>query len=90
MSDIQSFSVELEQRERSSSALRFDWPGVAEVVRDEPEPLGKRRGPRAARPNPAERRRRQLEEFRPDDCLLAIWLREINRPLKSDPKFKMV
>jgi organic hydroperoxide reductase OsmC/OhrA len=49
MSDTQSFSVELEQREGMEFSVRFDWPGVPELVLDEPEPLGKRKGPNAAR-----------------------------------------
>lgn len=49
MSDTQSFSVELEQREGMEFGVRFDWPGVPELVLDEPEPLGKRKGPNAAR-----------------------------------------
>jgi uncharacterized OsmC-like protein len=49
MSDTHSFSVELEQREGFEFGVRFDWPGVPELVLDEPEPLGKRKGPNAAR-----------------------------------------
>lgn len=29
--------------------MRFDWPGLEELSLDEPEPLGRRRGPNAAR-----------------------------------------
>jgi len=46
--EIQRFSVELEQREGFEFVVRFDWP-VAELKLDEPEPLGKRGGPNAAR-----------------------------------------
>jgi uncharacterized OsmC-like protein len=46
--EIQKFSVELEQREGFEFVVRFDWP-VAELVLDEPEPLGSRGGPNAAR-----------------------------------------
>jgi uncharacterized OsmC-like protein len=49
MSEVQRFSVELEQQEGFEFRVRFDWPEVAELVVDEPEPLGKRRGPNAAR-----------------------------------------
>ncbi len=49
MSDTHTFSVELEQREGFDFRVRFDWPGVPELALDEPEPLGKRRGPNAAR-----------------------------------------
>lgn len=42
------FSVEIEQREGFEFVVRFDWP-VAELLLDEPEPLGKRAGPNAAR-----------------------------------------
>jgi len=49
MSDAHSFSVELEQQEGFEFRARFDWPGVSELVLDEPEPLGGRKGPNAAR-----------------------------------------
>ncbi len=42
------FNVELEQREGFEFVVRFDWP-VAELKLDEPEPLGRRAGPNAAR-----------------------------------------
>jgi uncharacterized OsmC-like protein len=46
--EIQRFSVELEQQEGFEFVVRFDWP-VAELKLDEPEPLGTRSGPNAAR-----------------------------------------
>lgn len=49
MAEALTFGVELEQREGFEFRVRFDWPGVEELTVDEPEPLGKRRGPNAAR-----------------------------------------
>src|SRR5512145_385238 len=49
MSDALTFGVELEQQEGFEFRVRFDWPDVPELVLDEPEPLGKGRGPNAAR-----------------------------------------
>jgi hypothetical protein len=49
MSDPNLFSVELEQQEGFEFRVRFDWPGAAELTLDEPEPLGRRAGPNAAR-----------------------------------------
>ncbi len=49
MSDPLLFSVELEQQEGFEFRVRFDWPQVPELVLDEPEPLGRRAGPNAAR-----------------------------------------
>jgi len=49
MSDPQLFSVEMEQQEGFEFRVRFDWPDVPELVLDEPEPLGRRAGPNAAR-----------------------------------------
>ena len=48
-SETQSFGVEVEQQEGFEFRVRFDWPQVPELVLDEPEPLGKGRGPNAAR-----------------------------------------
>jgi hypothetical protein len=42
MSEPLTFGVEVEQREGFEFRVRFDWPQV-------PEPLGKARGPNAAR-----------------------------------------
>jgi organic hydroperoxide reductase OsmC/OhrA len=49
MSDIHSFSVELEQGEGYEFRVRFDLPPDAELLLDEPAPLGRGRGPNAAR-----------------------------------------
>jgi organic hydroperoxide reductase OsmC/OhrA len=49
MTDPNLFSVELEQQEGFEFRVRFDWPGLAELALDEPEPLGRRQGPNAAR-----------------------------------------
>lgn len=49
MTAAQTFSVSLEQQEGFEFRVRFDWPGTAELLLDEPEPLGHRRGPNAAR-----------------------------------------
>jgi len=49
MGEVQRFGVELEQQEGFEFRATFDWPGVAELTLDEPEPLGRRHGPNAAR-----------------------------------------
>ena len=49
MNETLHFGVELEQQEGYEFKVRFDWPDVPELVLDEPEPLGHRRGPNAAR-----------------------------------------
>jgi uncharacterized OsmC-like protein len=49
MSDALTFGVEVEQQEGFEFRVRFDWPQVPELTLDEPEPLGKGRGPNAAR-----------------------------------------
>jgi hypothetical protein len=43
------FGLELEQQEGFEFKVRFDWPDVPELLLDEPEPLGRRAGPNAAR-----------------------------------------
>ena len=48
-SHAHGFSFTMEQQEGYEFRVKFDWPDVAELVLDEPEPLGKKRGPNAAR-----------------------------------------
>jgi organic hydroperoxide reductase OsmC/OhrA len=47
--DEATFTLELEQREDFEFRVKFDWPGVAELLLDEPAPLGHAAGPNAAR-----------------------------------------
>ena len=49
MSNALAFGVEVEQQEGFEFRVRFDWPEASELLLDEPEPLGKARGPNAAR-----------------------------------------
>ncbi len=49
MSETLTFGVEVEQQEGFEFRVRFDWPEAPELLLDEPEPLGKARGPNAAR-----------------------------------------
>jgi organic hydroperoxide reductase OsmC/OhrA len=49
MSEATSFTITLEQEEGFDFRVKFDWPGNAHLLLDEPEPLGKRHGPNAAR-----------------------------------------
>ena len=49
MTDIPTFTIELEQVEGYEFRVRFDWPGNADLRVDEPAPLGHARGPNAAR-----------------------------------------
>jgi uncharacterized OsmC-like protein len=49
MTDPASFTIHLEQEQGFDFRVRFDWPDNAELLLDEPEPLGHRHGPNAAR-----------------------------------------
>lgn len=43
------FDIELEQLRDYEFRVKFDWPQVADLTVDEPEPLGRAQGPNAAR-----------------------------------------
>jgi organic hydroperoxide reductase OsmC/OhrA len=49
MTDASTFTIQLQQEEGFDFRVKFDWPGNAELLLDEPEPLGHRHGPNAAR-----------------------------------------
>jgi uncharacterized OsmC-like protein len=49
MPDQDQFTVRLHRRERYEFEARFDWENAAPLLVDEPEPLGRSRGPNAAR-----------------------------------------
>jgi len=49
MTDVSAFTIHLQQEEEFDFRVKFDWPGNAELLLDEPEPLGHKHGPNAAR-----------------------------------------
>lgn len=49
MTEERTFTVSLEQVEGYEYKTHFDWSEVGQIVIDEPEPLGARRGPNASR-----------------------------------------
>jgi uncharacterized OsmC-like protein len=49
MTEKHTFQLELEHVADYEFRVKFDWPGVADLVLDEPAPLGSRRGPNASR-----------------------------------------
>lgn len=49
MNESMSFDLELEQLADYEFKVKFDWPGVDELLLDEPAPLGGSKGPNAAR-----------------------------------------
>ena len=49
MAGEHELAVTLEHLQGLEFKVRFDWPDAAELLLDEPEPLGHRRGPNASR-----------------------------------------
>ena len=49
MSEAPSFTIALQQEQDFDFRVTFDWPDNPDLLLDEPEPLGKRHGPNAAR-----------------------------------------
>jgi hypothetical protein len=49
MSEAPSFTITLQQEQDFDFRVTFDWPDNPDLLLDEPEPLGKRHGPNAAR-----------------------------------------
>ena len=49
MSEPLSFTINLEQQQDYRFLVKFDWPQAADLLVDEPEPLGGSSGPNAAR-----------------------------------------
>ncbi len=49
MSDEPKFTISMEQLQDFEFKVKFDWDGVADLLLDEPVPLGKSTGPNASR-----------------------------------------
>lgn len=49
MTEASSFTIHLEQEQGFDFRVKFDWPENPDLLLDEPEPLGGRHGPNAAR-----------------------------------------
>ena len=49
MNDLPTFTIHIEQEQGYDFRVKFDWPDNPDLLLDEPEPLGQRHGPNAAR-----------------------------------------
>jgi len=49
VTEASGFTIHLEQEEGFDFRVKFDWPDNPDLLLDEPEPLGHRHGPNAAR-----------------------------------------
>jgi organic hydroperoxide reductase OsmC/OhrA len=49
MAEPSAFTITLQQEVGYDFRVKFDWPGNPDLLLDEPEPLGHRHGPNAAR-----------------------------------------
>ena len=49
MTEATAFTITLQQEEGFDFRVKFDWPDNPDLLLDEPEPLGTRHGPNAAR-----------------------------------------
>jgi len=49
MNESPSFTITVEQEQGYDFRVKFDWPDNPDLLLDEPEPLGQRHGPNAAR-----------------------------------------
>lgn len=49
MTDEKRFTIHMEHLEDYSFNIKFDWDSAADLVMDEPAPLGQQHGPNAAR-----------------------------------------